>query len=85
MRNEPDKGRTIRKVMGGVEKKPPQKIMQGEMPGKIIRVRKKVKKKIQAEGTYNRNFHLTYILPVSIKNNSYSKYSWSLTPGTALS
>ena len=46
------KGRTIRKVMGGVGKKNKKKLMQGKMPRKKIRAKKKVKKKnfMQKEG-----------------------------------
>ena len=47
------KGRTIRKVMGGMGKKPKKKkIMQGKMPRKKIRAKKKGKKKkfMQKEG-----------------------------------
>ena len=43
------KGRTIRKVIGGwgnIQKK----LMQGKLPRKKIRAKKKVKKKIHAEG-----------------------------------
>ena len=45
-----NKGRTIRKVMGGggVGKKNKKKIMQGKMPRKKIHAKKKVKKKIHA-------------------------------------
>ena len=51
------KGRTIRKVMGGGGgggEKTKKKFMQGKMPRKKIRVKKKVKKKkIHAEGRSN--------------------------------
>ena len=43
-----NKGRTIRKVMGGggeVGKKTKKKFMQGKMPRKEIHAKKKVKKK----------------------------------------
>ena len=41
----PTKGRTIRKVMGGGGGKPKKKFMQGKMPRKKIRAKKKGKKK----------------------------------------
>ena len=44
----------------------------------------KVKKKNHAEGRSNCDFYFIWNLPVSIKNNSYSKYSWGLTPGPAI-
>ena len=44
------KGRTIRKVMGGGGEKTKKKFMQGKLPRKKIRAKKKVKKKIHAEG-----------------------------------
>ena len=45
-----NKGRTIRKVMGGGGwGKKKRKFMQGKMPRKKIHAKKKVKKKIHAE------------------------------------
>ena len=38
------KGRTIRKVMGGGGEKPKKKFMQGKIPRKKIRAKKKVKR-----------------------------------------
>ena len=52
-----DKGRTIRKVMGGMGKKPKKQFMQGKMPRKKIRAKKKGKKKIHAEGRSNCDFY----------------------------
>ena len=54
-RTAADKGRTIRKVMGGGGggwEKAPKKFMQGKMPRKKIRAKKKGKKKkfMQKEG-----------------------------------
>ena len=40
-----DKGRTIRKVMGGMGEKTKKTFMQGKMPRKKIRAKKKRKKK----------------------------------------
>ena len=58
--NEPlrGKGRTIRKVMrgGGGWGKNQKKFMQGKMPGKKNHAKKKVKKKIHAEGRSNCDF-----------------------------
>ena len=56
--------------------------MQGKMPRKKIHAKKKVKKKNHAEGRSNCDFYLIIkeYLPVSIENNSYSEYSWGLTP-----
>ena len=39
------KGRTIRKVMWGMGKKPKKKFMKGKMPREKIHAKKKVKKK----------------------------------------
>ena len=52
------KGRTIRKVMGGGggREKNKKKLMQGKMPRKNIHAKKKVKKKIHAEGRSNCDF-----------------------------
>ena len=55
-----NKGRTIRKVMGGMGKKPKKKFMQGKMPRKKIRAKKKGKQKIHAEGRSNCDFYLIY-------------------------
>ena len=58
------KGRTIRKVMagggGGGGEKAKKKFMQGKMPRKKIRAKKKGKKKIHAEGRSNCDFYLIY-------------------------
>ena len=56
-------GRTIRKVMaggGGGGEKAKTKFMQGKMPRKKIRAKKKGKKKIHAEGRSNCDFYLIY-------------------------
>ena len=60
---ENTKGRTIRKVMGGGGgdgEKTKKKFMQGKMPRKKIRAKKKGKKKIHAEGRSNCDFYLIY-------------------------
>ena len=57
-----NKGRTIRKVMGGgrgVEKNQ-KKSCKGKCQEKTICAKKKVKKKIRAEGRSNRDFYLIY-------------------------
>ena len=52
-----NKGRTIRKVMGGGGwGKKQKKIMQGKTPRKKIHAKKEVKKKIHAEGRSNCDF-----------------------------
>ena len=45
---------------GGGEKAKKQKFMQGKMPRKKIRAKKKGKKKIRAEGRSNCDFYLIY-------------------------
>ena len=59
-----DKGRTIRKVMGGgggrCGKTKQNKFMQGKMPRKNIRAKEKVEKKFHAEGKSNCDFYLKY-------------------------
>ena len=70
--NEPlrGKGRTIRKVWGGGGNQ--KKFMQGKMPGKKNHAKKKVKKKIHAEGRSNcdifrkSEFQKSTILPGTI-------------------
>ena len=67
---------------GGDGEKTKKKFMQGKMPRKTIRAKKKGKKKIHAEGRSNCDFYLIYkICQVPIKKSSYSKYSWGPTPG----
>ena len=76
------KGRTIRKVMGGMGKKPKKNSCKGKCQEKKFVQRRRERKKIHAEGRSNCDFYLIYkICQVPIKKSSYSKYSWGPTPG----
>ena len=68
--------------MGGGWGKSPKKIHARENAKKKNSCKEEGKeKKIHAEGRSNCDFYLIIIyLPVPIKNNSHSKYSWGLTP-----
>ena len=71
--------------MGGVGwGKKQKKFMQGKMPGKKNRAKKKVKIKIHAEVRSNYDFYLIYKICQCLLNYSYSKYSLGLTLGTGI-
>ena len=61
------KGRTIRKVMGGGGGGTKKKFMQGKMPRKNIHAKKKIKKKIHAEG----RSIVTFSESLSFRNQQY--------------
>ena len=54
------KGRTIRKVMGGMGKKPKKNSCKGKCQEKKFVQRRRERKKIHAEGRSNCDFYLIY-------------------------